>query len=229
MKYKNKIEEVLKRLLPGSKQPKSKSRKIKIYINGLYGKLENAEYALNKIKEITQETKSTETNLQEIDPEIHFYVDSFFAFLYSCFDVLAQILNQNYEDLRRLDFEEKNISFKKILCTIQNQDIMLPIRADLENIVLSNYFKNLAKYRNCSTHRHQIYIKKEQNLIAETAGYSSTTGELPVVQWIICDDPFVIDLKTNAPSIKQKRDLYTFSCKMYKSIKGKIDNIINNL
>jgi len=229
MKYKNEIEEVIKRLLPGSKQAKSKSRKIKIYVNGLYGKLENAEYALNKIKEITQDTIPTEANMQEIDPKVHFYVDSFFAFLYSCFDVLAQILNQNYEDLRRLQLEEKEISFTKILSTIKKKKLKLPINTDLENIILSKYFKNLAKYRNCSTHRHQIYIKKEQNTIAETAGYTSTTGQLPVVQWIICDDPFTLDLKTETPSIKQKRDLYIFSDKMYKNIKGKIDNIVNIL
>jgi hypothetical protein len=99
----------------------------------------------------------------------------------------------------------------------------------LEKIKLSNYFINLAKYRNCSTHRHQIYIKKEQNTIAETAGYTSTTGELPVVRWIICDDPFILNSKTKKPSIEQKRDLYIYSDKMYKNIKANIDKIINNL
>ena len=57
MKYKSQIEKVIKKLLSERKQLKSKSRKINIQINGLYGKFENAENALNKIKEITQERK----------------------------------------------------------------------------------------------------------------------------------------------------------------------------
>jgi len=57
MKYKSLIEKVIKKLLSGRKKLKSKSRKINIYINSLYGKFENAEHALNKIKEINQEKK----------------------------------------------------------------------------------------------------------------------------------------------------------------------------
>jgi len=229
MKYKSQIEKVIKKLLSGRKQPKSKSRKINIYINGLYGKFENTEYALNKIKEITQESEPSGFYTQEINPEVHFYVDSFFAFLYSCLDVLAQVLNQNYKDLNKLKLDERQISFKGILYKIKKENLRLPINVELKNIVSGNYFKNLDKYRNCSTHRHQIYIKKEQNTISETAGYTTSTGELPIVQWIICDDPFGFDGETKKPPIKQRRDLYKYSEQMYKNIKRKIDNIVNIL
>ena len=225
MKYKDKIEKVQNKLLLVVGNSKIKTRKINIYINGLYGKFENAEYALDKIKEITQETGTYSAYSPEIDPEIHFYVDSFFAFLYSCLDVLAQILNQYYEELNKLNLDERQISFRKILNVIKNKNLNLPVNDEFEKILSSRYFINLDKYRNCSTHRHQIYIKREQTTISETAGYTSSTGELPTVLWIICDDPF-FKLK---PSIKQRRDLYDYSKRMYDNIKRKIENIINLL
>ena len=138
-------------------------------------------------------------------------------------------LNLNYKDLNKLKLDERKISFRGILYKIKKENLRLPINAELENIVSGNYFKNLDKYRNCSTHRHQIYIKKEQNTITETAGYTASTGELPIVQWIICDDPFGFDVKTKKPPIKQRRDLYEYSEQMYKNIKKKIDNIVNIL
>lgn len=224
MKYKDEIEKVQNKLLLVVGKSKVKTRKINIYINGLYGKFENTEYALDKIKEITQETRTYNAYTSEIDPEIHFYVDSFFAFLYSCLDVLAQILNQYYEELNKLNLDERQISFKKILNVIKDKNLNLPVNAEFEKIVSSRYFRNLDKYRNCSTHRHQIYIKREQTTISETAGYTSSTGELPTVLWIICDDP--LKLK---PSIKQRRDLYDYSKRMYDNIKREIENIINLL
>lgn len=231
MKYKNQVSKVISKLLPGSRQPKVKTRKINIYVNGLYGKFENVEHALDKIKKITQEIKINSTYISEIDPEVHFYVDSFFAFLYSCLDVLAQILSQHYEDLNKLNLDERQISFRQVLNEINKNRLRLPIDNELKNIMLSRYFINLDKYRNCSTHRHQIYIKKEQKTTAETAGYTNTTstGELPTIQWIICDDPFKFDLESKKPPIKQKRDLYDYSNRMYENIKRKIDNIINLL
>jgi len=223
MKYKDEIERIQNKLLLVVGNSKRKTRKIKIYINGLYGKFENAEYALDKIKEITQETGTYSVYTSEIDPEIHFYVDSFFAFLYSCFDVLAQILNQYYEELNELNLKERQISFKRILCVIKDNHLNLPVNAEFEKVVLSRYFRNLDKYRNCSTHRHQIYIEREQTTISVTSGYTFT-GELTTIQWVICDDP--LKLK---PSIKQRRDLYNYSKRMYDDIKGKIENIINLL
>lgn len=225
MKYKNQVTKVINKLLQGTRQPKAKTRKINIYVNGLYAKFENTEFALDKIKEITQETKINSTVTSEIEPEVHFYVDSFFAFLYSCLDVLAQILNQYYEELNKLNLDERQISFRKILNVIKNKNLNLPVNDEFEKILSSRYFINLDKYRNCSTHRHQIYIKREQTTISETAGYTSSTGELPTVLWIICDDPF-FKLK---PSIKQRRDLYNYSKRMYDNIKRKIENIINLL
>ncbi len=224
MKYKDKIEKVQNKLLSVVGNSKVKTRKINIYINGLYGKFENAEYALDKIKEITQETGTYSAYTPEIDPEIHFYVDSFFAFLYSCLDVLAQILNQYYEELNRLNLDERQISFNRILSEIKNNNINLPVNLKCEKVRSSRFFINLDKYRNCSTHRHQIYIEREQKTISGTAGYISATGELPTVLWIICDDP--LKLK---PSIKQRRDLYNYSKRMYDNIKRKIENIINLL
>jgi len=224
MKYKDKIEKVQNKLLSVVGNSKVKTRKINIYINGLYGKFENAEYALDKIKEITQETGTYSAYTPEIDPEIHFYVDSFFAFLYSCLDVLAQILNQYYVELNRLNLDEKQISFKKILRKIKNNNINLPVNLKFEKVMSSRFFRNLDKYRNCSTHRHQIYIEREQKTISATAGYISATDEIPTVLWIICDDP--LKLK---PSIKQRRDLYNYSKRMYDNIKRKIENIINLL
>ena len=221
MKFKDEIERVQNKLLQVVGNSGVKIRKIKIYINGLYGKFENAEYALDKIKEITQETGTYSAYKPEIDPEIHFYVDSFFAFLYSCFDVLAQILNQYYEELNRLNFKEKQISFKRILYEIKDNQLNLPVNAEFEKVVSSRYFRNLDKYRNCSTHKHQIYIERQQTTVSVTSGYTFT-GELPTIQWIICDDP--LKLK---PSIKQRRDLYNFSKRMYDNIKEKIENIIN--
>ena len=218
MKYKDDICKVIKKLLPSINNSRI-HRKIRIYVNGLYGKLENAEFALSKIEEIISETKVYDAS-SEIEPEIYFYVDSFFAFLYSCFDVLAQILNQYFN----LNQNEKNVYFKNIIKSRVIKRENLALYNELDRIVFrKRYFKNLEKYRNCSTHRRQIYIQREITRTAEPPGYS-ITAEITRITWIICDDPLMLK-----PSIIQKRPLYEYSFKICEDVKKDINTIIKFL
>lgn len=205
-------------------EPHKISKNIILYSAGLSTKLRNSEFALKHLRELSLQSdllSTSDNNEFKISEQIHFFVDAFFAFLYSSLDVIAQVLNQKLH----LEIDEKNVSFKKIRKTIDNQQQPnTPLKSVLDTISRSTYFKNLDKYRNCSTHRRQIYIKTTTESISETRGYSSTSKNITTVKRYICDNPLTLN-----PSINQKRELIPYCEKILKKIKKSISQISENI
>ena len=205
-----------------SSEPKTYKQKILLYSNGISAKLSNAEYShanLMKLRDYPDNYNITDDLDVPAGDRIHFYVDSFFAFLYSSFDVTAQVINQKH----RLGVDENRVSIKRIKSEIDAKLPTHPLHKTLDDLLKSKYFKNLDRYRNCSTHRRQIYLKTTTMLVSETPGYSST-AKLTSVQRVLCDDPLSLN-----PSINQNRELINYSRDLLEKVKREIILILKNI
>ena len=195
------IESVKKRskIIP----QKTRVQKIELYSEGLKAKMKQAQFALDSIKSFAQQsdqaTSSTANNDFSISETIGFYCDSFWTFLYSSLDVLAQIINQAL----KLNLKEKEVSFKFVEKKLCQNHSNSKIQKRFTACEKSNSFKNLDAYRNCSTHRRQIYIKEETKTVKHTAGYKTTTAvSVESIERILCDNPLEL-----SPRTKQQRKI----------------------
>ena len=209
-----KIDEMKDRLMVGETS-RLISNRIPLYSEGVKAKLRNAEYALSMIVDLSPQSDSASTSSDQdfcISDKIHFYVDSFFAFLYSAFDVISQVINQK----RRLGIDERRVSFSGLKSELPHGDLLKNLVDAISN---KNFFKNLEKYRNCSTHRRQIFMKTETSIIRGTPGYT-TTGDLTRVKRVLCDDPFSL-----SPTLNQDRDVIGYCSTIFEKVKSEIINI----
>jgi len=95
-----------------SKVSEARRKKIHLYAEGVKAKIRQAEYALNKLESFSGRTDITMTSTApddyEISEQVGFYCDTFWAFLYSSLDVLAQVINQSL----KLGMVERDVSLK---------------------------------------------------------------------------------------------------------------------
>lgn len=220
MEYSPEIEKLAKKI--SKDEPTTFEKKINLYSGGISAKLLNADFALSNLKTLrdlpdnSSQSDNSELNVRD---QIHFFTDTFFAFLYSAFDVSAQVINQKL----RLGIDEKSVSIKRVKQKLKSKLPDHKLNSILDTLLKSRHFSNLDKYRNCSTHRRQIYIRTTAISISETPGYS-TTGDLMQVVRYICDDP----LKLN-PTVNQNRELITYMEGLLKKVIQEIFKLLKNL
>jgi hypothetical protein len=204
------------------KVPKRYKQKILLYTNGISAKLSNAYYShsnLIALKNLPDDYSSTDDLDVPVPDRIHFFTDSFFAFLYSSFDVTAQVINQKL----RLGIDEHRVSIKKVKEEIDKMTPVPSLKRILDSLFKSKYFKNLERYRNCSTHRRQIYLKTTTVSVSETPGYTST-AKLTEVKRILCDDPLSLN-----PTVRQSRELISYTSELYNKVEKEIYIILKNI
>ncbi len=175
---------------------KNRCEKIVLYSEGLKAKLQQVQYALYQIQSFTNRADELESTTAQdnflITEKVNFYCDTFWTFLYSALDVLSQITNQAL----KLKLDEAAVSFKSVNNKLQgNAHKALPVAQQYSKCIKSNYFSNLDKYRNCSTHRRQIFICEKISKEKSTPGYS-TALSLTTVSRLLCDDPLTVHPKT---------------------------------
>lgn len=192
------IDEMSERLTQG--EPRHVSNRIGLYSEGVKAKLKNAEYALIKIKELSPQSDNiTSSDSQDfcVKDKIHFYVDSFFAFLYSIFDVVSHVINHKY----RLRLKEKNVSVDKVKKKLNQHHRGKDIQQIYDGLPRKPFFIQLDKYRNCSTHRRQIFLETLTRSV--TPGYT-TSGDVTEVYRLLCDDPLSFKPTTKKQIVLEK-------------------------
>ena len=190
--------------------PQSRWLKLHLYAEGLKAKITQVRFALEKLSDSHNRTLEvlTDTAPEEfsIDETVHFYCDTFWTFLYSTLDVLGQIVNQSL----KLGLLEKHVGFKSVHEKLQGKQYNTTVIAQrVHACIRSLAFRNLDKYRNCSTHRRQIYILAKTTSLRGTSGYHQTsTNPVSTVVRTICDDP--LDM---SPKINQGRQIPDYMIK----------------
>ena len=196
------------------------ARQIDLYSKGLIAKLKNAEYALFKIIEFsTQIDSSTLTSQFTFLDMVHFYLDSFFAFSYTSFDVIAQVINLKCN----LNTPETKVSFRKIKEKVNQANPGAAIQILINRICNSNFFKDMEKYRNCSTHRRQICIQSNKTETLLTPGYIATIP-MPIISHILCDDPLMLN-----PKFTKNREMITYCNGCFIKTQDEIIKILKKL
>ena len=221
MDYKKDIEDRSENIITGL--PPTIQSKIKLYSQGIISKFVNAEYAFNRLKELNQSDDTTTSTSDDNDlppaERIYFYLDSFFAFLYSVYDVIGHIINQKLRE----NYDEHKVSLKRMKILLDRRHNGTQVQINVDTLTRTRYFKNLERYRNCSTHRRQICIKIEKKAVEITPGYTATDTFNSTTR-ILCDDP----LKIN-PSFNQERELIEYCEKMLARTKTESLKILKSL
>jgi len=196
------------------------SARIRLYAEGTKAKIKNAEYARSGIRDLSMRN---DASTDSTDPDflysekLQFHVDSFFAFLYSAFDIISHIINQKY----RLGLNERAVSFDSVKQSLDSGHQGSPIQQVYSKISAKIFFKNLDNYRNCSTHRREICIQTTQ--ITATQGYD-TSGTLSGVQHLLCDNPLSL-----SPRFAQKREVVSYCSRILDLSRLEIERIITSL
>lgn len=209
-----KIDEMLSRL--SKSEHRRILNRIRLYSEGVKAKTKNAEYALVKIKELSpQSDNATSSDSQDfmVSDKIHFYVDSFFAFLYSVFDVFSHVVNHKY----KLKLSEEKVSFNSVKNKLNAHHQGIAVQTKYDKLSRKPFFIQLDKYRNCSTHRRQIFIFT--TAMSVTPGYT-TSGDMTGIIRLLCDDPLTLNPKT-------KKGIVLEQCchRMMKCVKSNIIEI----
>lgn len=206
---------------------KTRRRKLKLYAEGLKAKITQVNFALDKLSEFNNKTDETTTSTVQdaisITDQVHFYCDTFWTFLYSSLDVLAQVANQ----AMKLGFaDERQVSLARVNQKLQSGAYKASkISKKFADCIKSKAFKNVDRYRNCSTHRRQIYIEEITKSVRGTAGYqSSTTGPLVTVVRMLCDNPLELNPKT-----EQKRRIPEYMIKTREKILYYIEEMLKEI
>jgi hypothetical protein len=196
---------------------------ISLYSLGVKAKLRHAEFAYERIRDLTFRIESSpDSTLPETfstQEQTHFYVDAFFAFLYSAFDVVSHVVNAEY----KLGLNERKTSFDSINRELSNKWSGTAIQLLYSKISRKQYFRALDKYRNCSTHRRQIFIQTIRTTVTSTPGYDASTT-MQGTQNFLCDNPL-----SRKPKITQKRELIFYCGEMLRRVMDEIENIYSEL
>jgi hypothetical protein len=214
----------IENLIEKSKDISSKKRRDKVFLysEGLKAKLEQVDYTLTYLEQFENRSDETESTTDEnafsINMQVHFYCDSFWTFLYSSLDVLSQVVNQTM----KLELDEKNVSFLSVKGKLGGKQYNNTKVFKQYLATCNSYpYKNLEKYRNCSTHRRQIYIEEVLSSVKVkgTPGYSTTASGSNSLKRLLCDDPLTLK-----PKMTQNRQIPDYmndtKIKIIKSILG---------
>lgn len=181
-----------------------RKKRVRLYGEGVKSKLQQAEYSLKQISILSNEADDTvvTTGPEEtpVSDRIGFYCDAFWAFLYSSLDILAQVINQSL----KLRLSEQQVDFAKVAEKLDKAPHKgTPLQKKVDACNQSRTFQNIKKYRNCSTHRRQIYIEERVVVVRVPTGYrTTTTGPVESIVRIICDNPLEA-----TPHINQSRTI----------------------
>jgi len=221
MTFTNDFDVISKDLVKG--ESTTKTNKINIYLAGVSTKLIQAGYALDKIRELSKQTTytSTDTLSLTVEQRLEFFVDSFFAFLYSTFDITSQVVSQKLS----LRMYEKDVTFKAVDDKLSakpkptkphNLYLGTPTQKAYKKLRKSRKFTLFEKYRNCATHRRQICTADTTIIKGMTACYSSGKP-IPLVERLLCDDPYLVP-----PTFNKKRELVVYTSELSEWVKFQI-------
>ena len=200
--------------------------KIKLYASGLKSKIRQSDFALDNLKNLEFKNdhtmSSTDNAILDYYHQVSFFCDTFCVFIYSSLDVLSQVINQS----RGLNMDERQVDFIQMQRHLLANSPGTPLERHFTKLRNSYAFKNLNKYRNCSLHRRQIYIKEKFEVVRHTEGYatSSTRKNISTVVRIICDDPYDMNPKINQNRIlpnyleRTKNKIITYLIKIIKEL-----------
>lgn len=183
-----------------------------VYIGSLTERFASIDYALQQIRRrfasTTDDVRPFQTPAQERD----FYVNCFWSFSYSVFDILAHVVNT----VHRRIAAERDVSFLR-----SKSAFPPPIRNRMDRISRRWYFIRLRSFRQCCLHRRTVCVQDTtttKSISMPYVGSTATTGTLTVA--FLCDS--TEDMK---PKFNAKRNLL----KECETMRTEIENDVRSV
>ena len=139
MSIESAIEELINRCTATAVPQKWRRDRINMYAMGLRSKFRQARFALEVLETLydAEETvTSTGDDWLTQKEKIEFYTDCFWTFLYSAFEVFAQVVNQVMD----LIADEKDVSFKFVVRKTESRNVGDKLTAQLKKIRKSRFY-----------------------------------------------------------------------------------------
>jgi len=221
------VKDAIKSLIERSETNLTSKRikdRLKIYVLGLEDRLNQVDYCLSVLKTLsgssTETTSTTASITIDINKRAEFYCDTFWTWVYSSLDILAQIINQ----AENLKLDEERVSFDIILKHIKDKHLNPRALPVLESIKKSNLYAWIKGYRNCANHRRPICLWHERKTVTQTKSYETSSGPIERVVRYICDHK--VTLK---PKEKMRKDLLQRCEKANLRLTDYVEKTLNKL
>jgi hypothetical protein len=203
-----------------------------LYTEGVREKLRQVQFALSMMQYLQTMEKygasSGRVGLIQYDvlgttsDQISFYCDSFWDFLRSAIDILAQLVNE----VMGLGLPERTVDFKQVAGRLANRHAASSVTKRVMEVRRSRALHQLEGYRHCSTHRRPVYIETRTTTttVDGRAGYTPTTDLVtPIVSRYLCDNPSELRPRVT------KREIMVYCISLRRQIEDKMSRIINQL
>ncbi len=166
---------------------------VMMYTEGLKQRLIQIKFCLAQLQQLDErtwlKTADSSTSVLDLDEMAQFFCDTFWTWVYSSADILAQIINQT----ENLGLDEGDVSFHAVLTPLRQQQARSGLWDSVDRLERSWVRSWMKTYRNCANHRRPICLIHESRKL--TPGYRTkqdssitTTGPIqPAVQRFICD------------------------------------------
>lgn len=159
---------------------------VSMYAAGLEDRLLQMEFCLEelgKLESVAFDTSSSAASVLTSEQKAQFFCDTFWTWVYSSLDILAQIINQT----ENLGLKEDKVSFETVFTALSQQQPGSPLLTAVTKLSRSRVRSWMKAYRNCTNHRRPICLFQETHIETVTATYQTATGPVTRVQRHISD------------------------------------------
>ncbi|MCZ6835293.1 MAG: Cthe_2314 family HEPN domain-containing protein [Planctomycetota bacterium] len=202
---------------------KRRREKVELYLEGLNSRLLQIDYCLKQFDQLNATSIESTSSTDEYfgsDKIAEFYCDSFWTWVYSALDILAQVVNQT-EDLK---IKEKDVSFNSVLKILRKLTPKPGCLSVIEALAKSHLRSRMVSYRNCANHRRPICLFHDVRTQTMTSGYKTATGPAKQIVRYICDHSVAF-----TPDPKKKKELISHCKKDRDQLQRTLKSVLNKL
>lgn len=175
-------------------------------------------------------TTATAKIIPDPTEQIGFYANAFWAFAYSLFDILANVINVVHpvsQSESKVSFAQAAKDYKDLTTVHRGSRKQLPplLVKRLQTVVGNSTFKRLSVYRQCCLHRREVCLGQGTTPQIVSEPYVGTTAiDEPEIVLLVCDNPDVLD-----PKFSSQRQLLDECEVVGKFVKTELVTILDML
>lgn len=142
-------------------------KRLQVYSESLSERFVFIQHSFVKMRqaatEVVSQTKGTSDAILDSEERLAFYANSFWAFAYSMFDILANVINVVHRRCK----DESRVSFKKAATDYEDlrecqrgpcKKLPVNLLRRIERVTANETFERLSQYRHCCLHRRAVWL-----------------------------------------------------------------------
>lgn len=211
-----------------------RTTRLEVYSKSLVQRFKAIQYAYGEIRGMTGSVIGLATGTTQSIPDpaerLGFYANGFWAFAYSLFDILANVINVVHPmsvDESKVSFVQAVKDYKDLTAKYRStrKQLPAPLVNRLQAVIRSGTFQRLEKYRQCCLHRREVCLGQGTTPQIVSSPYVGTTAiNEPETVLLICDDP-----QAMRPQFSRQRQLLDECEAVGKFVKNELISILGIL